>query len=103
MAKTMIEKIRETEAQAQAVISAAHEEVKSKIKEATQRAEADFNKAVAQADRDSAEIIDKAKAQAQADKTTAKRRGWAEGEKLSAKADKNRDRAVDAAIEIIFS
>lgn len=103
MAKTMIEKIRETETVAQEKITDAQYLVKEKIKEATTAAEEALKNSMAQADRDGAEIIEKAQAQARDEKHTAERRGWAEGEKLSAKADKNREKAVNAAIEIIFS
>ncbi len=103
MAKTMIEKIRETEAKGKEIILKAHETVNENKKSAAELAEKELQTVMLEADRNSAEIIEKAKSQTVADKASAERRGWAEGEKLSAKADKNRERAINAAIEIIFS
>lgn len=103
MAKTMVDKIRETEEKGNGIICEAELTAKNLVKEAGVKSRELTAAAVKQADADSAKIVSEAVAEAENIKASAQRRGWAEGEKLSAKADKNRIPAVEAAIEIIFS
>ena len=102
MAKEMIEKIREAELQGETLIKEAEAEARKKVAETTASAKEKLSATELEANADAEKIIREAGIQAEQTKADAHRRGWAEGEKLSAKADKNREAAVNEAIRIIF-
>jgi vacuolar-type H+-ATPase subunit H len=102
MVKSMIDKIRETEAQSAKIIADAEDSVKQSINKTKEETKEQAVFAARQIDADAAKIISDAELAAAEIKENGNRKGWAEGEKLSAKADKMRDNAVNEAIRIIF-
>ena len=102
LAKDMIEKIIQAEKDGEVLIENAEKEAKSIVSKAEQTSKEALVAAKRQSDSDADKIIREAEAEAETIRTSGERRGWSEGEKLSAKADKSRNAAVDAAVEIIF-
>ncbi len=102
MVKSMIDKIRETEAKSAEIILNADQKAKELIAATKEETKNQAVSAAAQVDADAAKIIADAELAATEIKENGKRKGWAEGEKLSAKADKEREAAIKETIRIIF-
>lgn len=103
MAKDMIEKIASAEKEGENLIKEAEQKAAAMLEEAKKTASDQYAGVCRQTDADFAKIIDEANEAAKQTAELAVRRGWTEGEKLSAIADKKRDEAVALATEIIFS
>ena len=102
MVKSMIDKIRESEAKSAEIILNAEQKAKELIAATKEETKNQAVSAAAQVDADAAKIIADAELAATEIQENGKRKGWAEGEKLSAKADKEREAAIKETIRIIF-
>lgn len=103
MAKDMIEKIASAEKEGENLIKEAEQKATAMLEEAKEEALRQYASVCRQTDADFAKIIDEANESAKQIAEAAVRRGWAEGEKLSAIADKKREEAVSLSTELIFS
>ena len=84
------------------MIEAANKKAREALSEAEARTKETLAGAKRQSDADAEKIVNEAIAETETIRSDAERKGWTEGEKLSARADKARDEAVKAAVEIIF-
>lgn len=102
MAKMMIDKIIEAEDKANEIVSNAEKQAKQILSDAENKAVTLSDSVKSTADTDAQKIINDAKTDADAIKTASERKAWAEGEKLSAIADRSRETAVLEAVKIIL-
>ena len=103
MAKTMVDKILEVEQEGRQIVADAREKARVKTSNALEQMKELKSLAAKQAESDAATIVSEAQTEAEKIKTEAGRKAWADGEKISAKDDKNREKAVTAAVEIILN